>query len=75
LPYAKVSDGNQICIGFTANMAITPGYTFLDASYGCTTQIAEFKATTSIAVMSTSSTNSAEWDLLHRGGIVALKIS
>lgn len=74
LPYAKVGHGNQICIGFTAKMAIGTGNTFLDASYGCTTQMATFTTTTSIAVMSAASANSAEWDYLDRGGIAALRI-
>ena len=75
LPYAKVGHGNQICIGFTAKMAIGVGNTFLDASYGCTTQIATFTTATSIAVMSAASANSAEWDYLDRGGIAALRIA
>ena len=74
LPYAKVGHGNQICIGFTAKMAIGVGNTFLDASYGCTTQIATFTTTTSLAVMSAASANTAEWDYLDRGGIAALRI-
>lgn len=74
LPYAKVGHGNQICVGFTAKMAIGVGNTFLDASYGCTTQLATFTATTSLALMSAASANSAEWDYLDRGGIAALRI-
>lgn len=74
LPYAKVGHGNQICISFTAKMAIGTGAVFLDASYGCTTQMATFATTTSIAVMSAASANSAEWDYLDRGGIVAVRI-
>jgi hypothetical protein len=74
LPYAKVGHGNQICIGFTAKMAIGVGNTFLDASYGCTTMLATFTTTTNLAVMSAASANSAEWDYLDRGGIAALRI-
>lgn len=74
LPYAKMGHGNQICIGFTAKMAIGTGNTFLDASYGCTTQLATFTTATSIGVMSAASANSAEWDYLDRGGIAALRI-
>ena len=74
LPYAKVGHGNQICIGFSANMAIGVGNTFLDASYGCTTMLATFTTTTNLRVNSAASANSAEWAYLERGGIAALRI-
>ena len=74
LPYAKVGHGNQICIGFTAQMAIGVGNTFLDASYGCTTMLATFTTSVNLAVMSAASANSAEWDYLDRGGMAALRI-
>lgn len=74
LPYAKVGHGNQICIGFSANMAIGMGNTFLDASYGCTTQLAVFTTTTNLCVTSAASANTAEWAYLERGGIAALRV-
>lgn len=75
LPYASVGSENEICIGFSANMAIGVGNTFLKAAYGCTTMLAQFSKTTSLCVRSAASANSATWGYLDRGGIAAVRIA
>ena len=75
LPYASVGSENQICIGFSAKMAIGTGNTFLRAAYGCATMLATFTTTTQLYVISAASNNSATWGYLDRGGIAAVRIA
>lgn len=65
----------EICIGFSAKMAIGSGNTFIKACYGTVTMLAKFEATTSLYVLTAASNTDAKWSYLDRGGLAAIRIA
>ena len=65
----------RVCIGFSAQLAIGAGNTFIDAAYGTVTMLAKFETTTNLYVMSAASSNAVTWSYLDRGGIAAVRIA
>jgi hypothetical protein len=65
----------EICIGFSAKMAIGSGNTFIKACYGTVTMLAKFSATTNLYVLTAASNTNATWSYLDRGGLAAIRIA
>lgn len=65
----------EICIGFSAKMAIGSGNTFIKACYGTVTMLAQFTTTTNLSVLTAASNTNAKWSYLDRGGIAAIRIA
>ena len=65
----------EICIGFSAGMAIGSGNTFIKACYGTVTMLAKFDGTTNLHVLTAASTTNAKWSYLDSGGIAAIRIA